>query len=169
MTKYLSLLERISKLEKLVGIRETTEPNKEILDKAVEGTYEVDANKVINVKGNVKLLMMDLGSILEKVGQFGSVTGTFDCRSNKLKNLEGSPKSTGGFFSCARNDLTNLKSSPASVGGNFDCSKNKLDSLEGCPKTIGNVFNLSGQKSTRIFKEKDVQLVCKIDKSKIVI
>lgn len=166
----MTLIERLERLEKQLlkprRFRETIEHNKELLDKHVTGTYKVNSDGTIDVSGSVKLLMLDLGSIL-KVGKFNTVSGDFDCRSNKLETLEGAPKSTGGFFSCSNNNLTTLKFAPETVGANFDCSKNKLTSIEGCPKSVGNTFTITGQKSTRQFKVKDVLSLCKVDKAKV--
>ena len=72
----------------------------------------------------------------------------FDCSDNpKLKSLEGAPKEVSGDFDCSTNNLTSLKGSPEKVGmkiaagGDFVCSNNyKLKSLEGCPKEINGDF-----------------------------
>ena len=99
------------------------------------GNYEFK-NGVYNVKGSVKLI-----KYCEKLPvKFGKVSGSFSCSCNKLKTLEGSPKSVVGFF-CNDNKLTSLEGSPTQVGSHFYCFGNKLTSLEGCPTRIGGNFS----------------------------
>ena len=66
--------------------------------------------------------------------------GDFDCTSNSLTSLEGSPEEVSGDFYCYGNLLTSLKGAPQKVGGYFDCSNNSLTSLEGGPQEIGYDF-----------------------------
>ena len=74
-----------------------------------------------------------------------TVGGDFVCYGNKLKSLEGCPQSVGGDFYCFTNDIETLKGSPQTVDGDFYCFDNNLVSLEGCPQTVDN-FDCSDNK-----------------------
>ena len=64
----------------------------------ISGTYELK-NGLYNVKGSVKL-----NKKVEKLPvKFGIVSGYFYCDNNKLKTLEGAPKSVVGNFYCDEN------------------------------------------------------------------
>lgn len=65
-----------------------------------------------------------------------NVFGYFSCRRNKLKTLEGSPKSVASHFFAYHNCLESLEGSPDEIGGCFWVSNNRLKSLEGSPKII---------------------------------
>lgn len=160
----MNLEQRIRILEK--KLLEAKEPNIELLDKYVDGTYKVNSDKTVDVTGNFKMIMTDTKSILD-VAQFGKVSGNFDVRGNKLANLEGSPSSTGGYFSCANNQITDLQHSPEKVGGNFDAQRCKLTSLKGLSKEIGGTLNI--QKNPTVFKVKDILAVTKVDKNKVIV
>lgn len=155
---------RLRILEK--KLLENKEPNTELLDKYVDGTYKVNSDKSVDVTGNFKMIMTDTKSILD-VAQFGKVSGYFDVRGNKLTSLEGSPSSTGGLFSCANNPITTLEHSPEKVGGNFDAQRCKLTSLKGLSKEIGGTLNV--QKNPTVFKVKDILGMTKIDKNKVIV
>ena len=99
------------------------------------GTYEL-VDGLYNVEGSISLI-----KIVEKLPvKFGIVSGSFSCSRNKLKTLEGSPKSVGGGFFCNHNKLTSLEGSPKSVVGSFKCHNNNLISLEGSPTQVGLSF-----------------------------
>ena len=101
----------------------------------INGTYELK-DGVYNVKGHVSLIKR-----VEKLPcKFGKVIGNFYCYGNKLKSLEGAPKSIGGYFSCYTNNLETLEGAPKWVGGDFDCDDNHLNSLEYCPAFVGGDF-----------------------------
>ena len=110
----------------------------EILEKNIDGTYEIDSSGFVNVEGDVYLDHRNLDSFGNI--KFGKVTGYFWCFDNNLTSLEGSPKEVSGNFYCYSNNLTSLEGSPKYVGGNFVCSHNKLTSLEGSPKEVGGDF-----------------------------
>ena len=66
-----------------------------------------------------------------------------------------------GNFNCSSNDLTSLAGSPETVGGWVDCSYNRLTSLVGCPKTIGGHFHISIDLKDK-FSEKYIRSLSKI-------
>jgi len=91
-------------------------PTKENLKK-----YNLDSSKVtinpdgsIDYSGNVNLSYKGLKEIPFK---FNKVGGDFDCRSNQLTTLEGSPVEVGRWFDCGNNSLTTLEFAPKKVGG----------------------------------------------------
>lgn len=158
----MNLEQRIRILEK--KLLEAKEPNTELLDKYVDGTYKVNSDKTVDVTGNFKMIMTDTKSILD-VAQFGKVSGYFDVRGNKLTSLEGSPNSTGGLFSCANNPITTLEHSPEKVGGNFDAQRCKLTSLKGLSKEIGGTLNV--QRTQLCSKSKTYWLYQKLTRVKL--
>lgn len=76
-------------------------------------------------------------------------THTFDCSSNELTSLIGSPKYVGGSFHCTHNKLTSLKDGPLKVDGEFNCSMNELTSLAGAPESVHD-FICQGNKLTSL-------------------
>jgi len=64
------------------------------------------------------------------------VDGDYDCSSNNLHTLKGSPKQVHGSFNCSWNKLTSLEGAPEFVNGIFYCNQNPLKSLEGAPEGI---------------------------------
>ena len=95
--------------------------------------YTINSDGKVDVDGDVDLRYKRLVILPFK---FGKVTGEFNCRSNYLYTLEGSPDWVGGLFSCADNQLTSLNNGPKYVGQYFNCSFNKLKTLEGGPETV---------------------------------
>ncbi len=94
--------------------------------------YTIDENGLVNVKGDVSLYNKRLTELPLK---FGEITGSFNCRYNKLTSLEGFPTKIGDGFHCGGNKLTSLKGCPEIVG-EFHCENNQLTSLTDCPKNI---------------------------------
>jgi hypothetical protein len=94
------------------------------------------------------------------------VHGHFTCSSNRLKNLSFAPTVVDGNFDCVDNRLTSLKGAPTNVGWNFDCSYNLLNSLKWCPKKVEGDFNCSN--NVKKFTKEDVQSVCDV-KGKIIV
>ena len=119
-----------------------------ILEKNIDGTYEIDKDGFVNVEGYVNLSSENLTSF-GKI-KFGKVTGYFSCSGNKLISLEGSPKEVGRGFYCSNNNLTSLEGSPKVVGGDFSCYNNNLTSLEGIPKEVGRGFACFGNNLTSL-------------------
>ena len=103
---------------------ELTKEQIKFLDEVVSGTWKLNSNGEVDVKGWVGMQGMNLTEIPVK---FGSVWGDFNCSMNQLISLKNSPTSVGGNFYCYFNNLTSLEGSPSSVGGGwFDCSRNNL-------------------------------------------
>lgn len=131
-----------------VGKDLRTMPKSKILDKYIgKGKWTIDEKGMINVDGGVNLQYHNFrgSSILEKFGQFGKVTGDFNCSYCGLNTLEGCPSYVGGKFICEINELKDLLGGPGFVGSSYICSGNKtLVSLKGCPKIINGNFNCSG-------------------------
>ena len=134
----------------------------------MEGSYDIDSDGYMNVKGLVNISNLNLNNIPIK---FGIVTGDFNCsynnltslqgalrevgRSfycgfNKLTSLQGAPEKVGGNFYCSNNNLTSLKGASEKVGGNFYCNANKLTSLEGAPEKVGGHFYCYANKLTSL-------------------
>ena len=101
------------------------------IKKNSDGSYDVG--------GDVDITDLELKSIQELGIRFGKVGGNFDCKTNQLKSLQGSPSSVDGNFDCRGNQLTSLQGSPSSVGGSFYCRGNK-----------------------KKFTEEEVRAVCKV-------
>ena len=83
--------------------------------------YTINIDGSIDVDGNVYL---DDKKLTKLPIKFNIVSGYFNCSSNQLTTLEGSPKEVGGNFDCSNNNLTSLQGCPSSVGGDFYCSYN---------------------------------------------
>jgi hypothetical protein len=150
------------------------------LKNSIRGSFIVDENGEIDVKGDVRFYGQKIGKIPVK---FGVVTGDFDCDYTGLISLEHGPIKVGGSFTCYENKLTSLKGAPTSVGSGVDCSRNNLISLEGAPEYIPGGFNcnynslisLEGapketersfscefQTNGHLFTREDVLAVCKV-------
>lgn len=160
----MNLERRIRILEK--RLLEAKEPNTELLDKYVDGTYKINSDKTVDVTGNFKMIEGEANSVLD-IAQFGKVTGNFDVRGIKLKSLEGSPSSVGGYYSIAFNPVTDLQYSPEKVGGNFDAQKCKLTSIKGISKEIGGTLHL--EKNPTEFKVRDIMSMTKVEKNKVFV
>src|SRR5574344_1666499 len=109
-----------------------------LLKKCVVGTYNINDNGSVDVKGDVNLNRKNLTKIPFK---FRNVSGYFSCGDNQLTSLEGAPNTVGRWFNCTNNQLTSLEGAPSSVGSNFYCSDNQLTSLEGAPSSVGGDFD----------------------------
>ena len=107
----------------------------------VNSDGSIDVDNVVDLRSK-KLTKLPL--------KFGKVTGNFNCDSNKLTTLEGSPIEVGRDFSCQSNGLTTLNGSPRIVGSRFDCCDNKLETLEGCPDIIDGNFDCQSNKLTSL-------------------
>ena len=108
-----------------------------LLKKCINGTYTINDDGSIDVKGTVNLSNRKLTRIPFK---FRNVSGSFFCYINQLTSLEGVPNTVGGYFDCNNNQLTSLEYAPNNVGSGFDCSDNQLTSLEGAPNNVGGNF-----------------------------
>jgi len=99
--------------------------------------YTINSDGLIDVRGSVDLRSRGLTKIPLR---FGLVTGFFDCSSNRLTSLEGSPECVYDRFYCIENKLSNLIGAPKRVDGNFYCNDNQLITLEGSPEVISGNF-----------------------------
>ena len=109
----------------------------EKITKFVSGTWKINSKGEIDVNGDVNFKEIEMNSVFDFIGQFGKVTGDFDCSYVGLHSLKGCPNWVGGNFNCNSNYLKSLEYSPKYVEGNFDCSSNNLDSLVGSPEYVG--------------------------------
>ena len=96
--------------------------------------YTINNDLTIDVDGGVYLGEKDLKHLPLK---FNYVSGIFVCRINKLKSLEGCPKTVNGSFFCSDNKLKSLEGCPKTVGDGFYCSNNELRDLEYFPEVDG--------------------------------
>ena len=110
-----------------------------ILEKNINGTYEIDENGFVNVDGSVDLSGKSLTSFGDI--KFGKVSGSFWCSGNKLISLEHSPKEVGGDFDCSHNKLISLEHSPKEVGGYFRCFRNPLTNFDLHCKVEGKIHS----------------------------
>jgi hypothetical protein len=102
--------------------------------------YTINDDLSIDVNDDVYLYRQNLEYLPLK---FNYVDGNFNCSDNKLKTLEGCPRTVGSYFSCSVNQLKTLEGCPQTINGDFDCSENELVSLESCPQTVDGYFSCS--------------------------
>jgi len=93
-------------------------------------TVDVDGDVIFSPNADLKNIPVN----------FGTVSGSFECKYNHIVSLEGAPKEVGGHFFCSYNQLSSLSGSPRGVGGNFNCDNNRLTSLQGAPREVGGDF-----------------------------
>jgi hypothetical protein len=74
----------------------------------------------------------------------------FNCSSNQLKSLKGSPEIVKGGFNCSENQLENLVGGPKIVVEHFNCTRNKLNTLLGAPEKVKKDFNCSFNQLTNL-------------------
>ena len=115
-----------------------TDEQRKFLDKNTRGTWSVNREGLVNVRGRFLCGGQGLEDFLGI--RFGKVSVSFYCSSNQLRTLEGSPGEVGGSFWCSNNQLRTLEGSPREVDGSFYCSRNPLISLEGAPEMIKGNF-----------------------------
>lgn len=155
----------IDKLQLKESITENFRKEVEIFCRKFRINGELDEFGKLNVRGSVDLsrrwrssspfhrIPYKLGSVTSEfncanndltdlINSPDTVGGWFDCRVNKLKSLNGSPKEVESFY-CNYNQLTNLVGGPEIVKSSFDCSNNELTSFEGFPKSIGQDFSFN--------------------------
>jgi len=101
--------------------------------KIVDGEFNISGNDLIDLKG-----------CPEKVNEL-------DASGNKLKSLEGSPRTIASTFKISRNPLTNLKGAPQTIGGNFEAQECELTSLVGGPTEVKGDYNVSKNKLKNSF------------------
>jgi hypothetical protein len=128
------------------------------LDELIIGNYKVHDDLTVDVFEDVDMSGLEMSVFPWK---FGTIKGNFNCSSNFLKNLIGSPRIVTENFECVSNKLTTLEGAPLEVGGTLfacdgnelkdlkylpkftnpmelfiSCSDNKLTTLEGCPREV---------------------------------
>ncbi len=125
---------------KLFEARQTESDIAEICELYDIKNWSINSEGLVDVNGDVNLFR----SALTKLPlNFGCVSGTFDCRDNRLTSLQGSPREVGGSFYCNKNQLTSLEGGPKYVGGNFNCHVNQITSLRFAPEEVGgNIGNV---------------------------
>ena len=111
---------------------------RKFLDKYILGRWSVNGEGLVDVQGGFYCYRQGLEDF--RGIRFGKVSGSFYCRSNQLKTLEGSPRVVGESFWCDGNQLRTLEGSPREVGGDFHCHGNPFISLEGAPEVIEGHF-----------------------------
>lgn len=101
--------------------------------KIIDGELDISENELVDLKG-----------CPEKVN-------SLNASSNKLKTLEGSPKSIQDSFKVNKNPLVNLKGAPKFIGGNFDVNDCQLITLVGGPEEVKGVYDVSKNKLKNSF------------------
>ena len=149
----------IRKYKLFENMNSLTDQQRKFLDGNTRGTWSVNSEGLVDVRGNFWCNNQGLRDFLGI--RFGKVSGYFWCFDNQLRTLEGSPREVGGNFSCDGNQLRTLKGSPRVVGENFYCGRNPLISLEGAPEVIrGNFYftNTWFKYNLRSFLKKMLQI-----------
>lgn len=126
-----------------------------ICEKYLIENYHINDDGTIDVFGNVNISRMDLTKLPLR---FNKVSGHFNCMSNYLTSLEGSPIWVGDYFSCSTNKLTSLEGCPKYVGGKFYCYNNKNLTTNYCESNIIGQFHTSFKEDGLIFTDSDVAI-----------
>lgn len=74
------------------------------LNQVVDGDWEINKDREIDVKGNVDMSGAPDNPFLKTPYipcNFNKVTGNFNCSKNQLTILEGSPRTVFGSFDCS--------------------------------------------------------------------
>ena len=98
-----------------------TDEQREFLDKYTSGRWVVNREGLVDVQGSFLCGGQELEDFLGI--RFGNVRGTFNCSSNQLRTLEGSPREVGRDFWCYGNPLISLEGAPEMIKDYF-CFKN---------------------------------------------
>ncbi len=125
----------------------TKDQVKDWLDEMGVEKYTINSDLTVDVNGDVDLYDKNLTNIPV---QFNNVKGNFNCSSNKIVSLQGSPLKISGYFSCTHNYLSSLEGSPKEISGDFSCTHNYLLSLKGAPKSVFGDFNCSYNRITSL-------------------
>ena len=94
-----------------------TDEQREFLDKNTEGTWSVNNEGLVDIKGSFYCSSQGLEDFLGI--RFGKVSGGFYCYNNQLRTLEGSPREVGEDFWCYGNPLISLEGAPEMIKGEF--------------------------------------------------
>jgi len=118
-------------------------------DFQINGTWNLNAQGLVDVTGDVRTSWMHQGRLTVK---FGHVSGTFQCMDSNLYSLAGAPQKVTGSFSCKKNNLTSLQGGPVEVGGRYYVSRNHLTSLAGAPHSVGQFIEITYYPDTPLLK-----------------
>ena len=99
--------------------------------------YTINDDLSIDVYTNVNLSRLGLK---ELPLNFNKVYGYFNCNSNELTSLKGSPKVCKMDFHCADNYLESLEYSSELINGVLDISNNELSNLNGIGIVKDNIY-----------------------------
>ena len=94
-----------------------TDEQREFLDKNTEGTWSVNNEGLVDIKGSFWCEGQELKDFLGI--RFGKVSISFFCYNNQLRTLEGSPREVGEDFWCYGNPLISLEGAPEMIKGEF--------------------------------------------------
>jgi hypothetical protein len=94
-----------------------TDEQRKFLDEYTRGTWSVNKEGLVDVRGSFICSSEGLEDFLGI--RFGKVSGSFYCRSNQLKTLEGSPREVGEGFYCYGNPLVSLEGAPEVIKRDF--------------------------------------------------
>jgi hypothetical protein len=125
-----------------------TKAQTEFLNRYVKGSWNLNSEGLVDVKGYFDCCYQDLKSF--KRIKFGKISGDFNCFNNQLTSLEGAPQEVGGNFKCHGNKLTSLEGAPQKVGDGFFCSNNQLTSLVGAPQEVEGYFDCYNNQLTSL-------------------
>jgi len=99
----------------------------------------------VDINGDICMWWYSNDKMFKLPFKFGKINGNFDCGATGLETLEGCPKEVTGIFACQFNHLKSLEFAPKKARI-FHCFNNDIN-----------------------FTIKDVQKVCKVDYSNIVL
>lgn len=103
--------------------------------------YTINKDLTVDVDGNVNIHHRRLTEIPI---QFGRIEGSFDCGTNELTSLKGSPNYVSKYFCFSGNKITTLDYLPKYVGDYIMASFNNLKSLK-CDKIyVKRLFKCDG-------------------------
>jgi hypothetical protein len=94
-----------------------TDEQREFLDNFTRGTWSVNNEGLVDIKGSFICSSEGLEDFLGI--RFGKVSGSFYCRHNQLKTLEGSPRVVRESFYCYGNPLVSLEGAPEVIKRDF--------------------------------------------------
>lgn len=123
------------------------------LDLRLQSNIKNISSIKIKVKGRLDLAEMNLSKLPDCTGSI--VFGDFDCSSNMLKSLEGSPLKVTKQFRANKNKLRSTSAlAQAKIGGLLDLSDNPLfvKEVTGLPKKIGGVLYLPYKLKNKYFE-----------------
>ena len=128
---------------------ESFEDIDEICRKYKIKNYTINPDGSIDVDDDVILY----NKVLKKLPlKFNKVNGVFNCSSNELKTLEGSPVEINDICRFNGNELTSFKFAPKIIRGRFDCKFNNIKTFEYFPSFVKGDFYCLGNPIFEIWK-----------------